>query len=512
MLEEYWFFFRTWCTFSDVLRRILLLIVALTALLVLAGGGFAYWFLARDGFRQALEAQATGWLGHPVRITAASAQFLPRLAVQLQGVRVGEPVQLTLDKVALASDLRPLFNGRIENAEVSISDSRIDLPLPFGVPEGPGGDNAQERSDAPVRLVSIRSIALRSVRLRSRGREIVVSADSAYGGTSLALNSFTAESGGTTLKAEGLIALSPRIDARLNAVANRLDLDELLALADAFAPSSAGSAQGAGPSPRVGASITADEATAGAITVRNFTTTLVRDGSAISLSPLQFEAFGGRYASSIQARLGNELSATIESKVENVDVAQLAAFGGSPDSVTGTLSGAGTFSGSGPDVPQMLRSARGTGSASIVKGSIKRLDLVRTVILFFGRPAPDAGESTDRFDRLDARFSVANRVVTAEALSLTSPDADMAGSGTLNLDTDALEGRVDVTLSEALSRQAGTDLYRYTREGNRVVLPAAVGGTLMNPRLTIDVGAAAKRGLRNEVERRLKGILDGLGR
>jgi hypothetical protein len=82
----------------------------------------------------------------------------------------------------------------------------------------------------------------------------------------------------------------------------------------------------------------------------------------------------------------------------------------------------------------------------------------------------------------------------------------------LNLDSDALSGRVDVTLSEALSRQAGTDLIRYTREGNRVVLPAAIGGTLKNPRLTIDVGAAAKRGLRNEVERRMKGILDGLGR
>ena len=148
----------------------------------------------------------------------------------------------------------------------------------------------------------------------------------------------------------------------------------------------------------------------------------------------------------------------------------------------------------------------------IVDGSIKRLNLVRTVILFFGRPAPDAGESTDRFDRLDARFSLANRVVTAEALSLNSPDADMAGSGTLNLETDALDGRVDVTLSDALSRQAGTDLYRYTREGNRVVVPASVGGTLRTPRLTINVGAAAKRGLRNEVERRMKGILDGLGR
>jgi uncharacterized protein involved in outer membrane biogenesis len=363
-----------------------------------------------------------------------------------------------------------------------------------------------------VRIVSVKSIALRSVRLRSRGHEIVVSADSAYGGTSLALNSLTAESGGTTLKADGLMVLSPRIDARINAVANRLDLDELFALADAFAPASGGSEQGAGLSPRVAAGISADEATAGAITVRNFRTTLVRDGSSIALSPLQFEAFGGRYASSIQARIGKELSATIESHIESVDVAQLAAFGGSPDSVTGTLSGAGTFSGSGPDFSQMLRSVRGSGSVSIVKGSIKRLNLVRTVVLFFGRPAPDAGESTDRFDQLDARFSLANRTVNAEPLSLTSPDAAMAGSGTLNLDTDALNGRVDVTLSEALSRQAGTDLYRYTREGDRVLLPAAIGGTLTHPRLTIDVGAAAKRGLRNEVERRLKGIFDGLGR
>lgn len=493
-----------------MLRRILLLIAGTTVLLALVAGGFAYWFLARDGFRQALEAQATGWLGHPVRITAASVRFLPRLAVELRGVRVGEPVQLTLDRVELASDLRPLFNGRIENAEVAISDSRIDLPLPFGLPEGSG--DAAARSDAPVRIVSVRSIALRSVRLRSRGREIVVSADSAYGGTSLALNSFTAESGGTTLKAEGLMVLSPRVDARLNAVANRLDLDELLALADAFAPASGGSARGPRQSPRVAVNISADEATAGGVKVRNFTTTLLRDGSSLTLTPLQFEVFTGRYAGSIQARLGNELSATIESKIEDVDVAQLAAFGGSHDSVTGTLTGASTFSGSGTDFSQMLRSARGTGSVSIVKGSIKRLNLVRTVILFFGRPAPDAGESSDRFDRVDARFSLANRIVNAEALSLTSPDADMAGSGTLNLDTDALDGRVDVTLSEALSRQAGTDLYRYTREGNRVVLPAAVGGTLTNPRLTIDVGAAAARGLRNEVERRLKGILDGLGR
>ena len=156
--------------------------------------------------------------------------------------------------------------------------------------------------------------------------------------------------------------------------------------------------------------------------------------------------------------------------------------------------------------------ARGRGTAAIVNGSIRRLQLVRTVVLFFGRPAPDAEEGTDRFDRLDVTFALANRLVRAEAMALHSPDADIVGTGSLNLATDALDGRVDLVLSEALSAQAGTDLYRYTREGNRVVLPAAVGGTLSRPRLTIDAQAALKRGLRNEVERRMKDLLDGLGR
>jgi hypothetical protein len=155
-----------------------------------------------------------------------------------------------------------------------------------------------------------------------------------------------------------------------------------------------------------------------------------------------------------------------------------------------------------------LNSARGEGSASIADGSIEHLSLVRSVVLFFGRPAPDAVESNDQFKRLDATFSVANRVISAQALSLQSSDADMAGNGTLNLDSKALAGRVDISLSEALSAQAGRDLVRYTREGNRVVLPASIGGTLDRPRITIDAAAAVQRGLRNEIQRRLGGLLD----
>lgn len=479
--------------------------------LVAVAAGSAYWFFSRDGFRRALEAQATSWIGVPVRIGAARAEFLPRIAVQLTDIRVGEPAQLALDNVELATDLRSLLGGSIEHADVLVSDSRIDMPLPFGLPRRTDTGTGTMPA-AAVRIVSIRSIALRNVRLRSRGQEIVVSADSSLDGTTLALRRLAAEAGGTTLAVEGVVALSPRIDARLKGRANRLDVDELVALAAAFTAESTGGRAAQVQRARIVADISAEQATAGAVRMRDFTTELTLDGDAIALNRLGFEMFGGRHEGSVTARLGARLSATLEARVAGLDVAQLAAFGGVPDTITGRLSVAGTFTGSGADVAQLLRDARGNGTAAIVDGSMRRLHLVRTVVLFFGRPAPDAEEGTDRFDRLDAGFSLANRVLRAQAFSLHSPDADLVGTGSLNLDTKTLDGRADVVLSEALSAQAGTDLYRYTREGNRVVLPASIGGTLAMPRLTIDAAAAARRGLRNEIERRLKGLFEGFGR
>ena len=76
----------------------------------------------------------------------------------------------------------------------------------------------------------------------------------------------------------------------------------------------------------------------------------------------------------------------------------------------------------------------------------------------------------------------------------------------MTLETRALDGTIDMTLSEELSAQAGTDLARYTREENKVVLPARLGGTLEQPRITINATAALRRGLQNEIERRLKGL------
>src|SRR5688572_117553 len=101
------------------MRRVLLIAAAVVLLLVLAGAGALYWMLSGDGIRRALEQQASSWLGVPVQIGSARAQFVPRIGINLGDVRVGEPSRLTLASVALSTDLRALLGRRIEAAEVT---------------------------------------------------------------------------------------------------------------------------------------------------------------------------------------------------------------------------------------------------------------------------------------------------------------------------------------------------------------------------------------------------------
>jgi hypothetical protein len=494
---------------------LILVLAAIVLSIVVIAAAAVYWFFSGDGVRRAIEQQASSRVGQPVKIGQVRGQIFPRAAIELGDVRVGEPVRLTLGSVQLATDLRALLRRQIEDATVTISNSRIEMPLPFELPSGDNGASGTSTgSEGGVRIVSIRAIALDDIVIVSRGREVRVSADSALDASRLALRRFSAQSGKTTLEAEGEVDLEPALEARVSVKANRLDVDELLALADAFTPPQqpAATRRASTPAAKITARVSADTATAGGVEVRQFATDLEVNGEQVTLSPLTFQLFGGRYQGSLNAQLGKTMSATLRSRLEDLDVAQLAAFGGSPDTVSGTLTGAGTFSGTGSDVGTMLGTLRGMGTATISNGAIRRLGLVRTVVLFFGRPAPDTAESTDRFERMDAGFSLANKLFRADAFSLRSRDADVVGSGTLNVETQALAGTLDLSLSEELSKQAGTDFARFTREGNRIVLPAKLGGTLAAPRITIDAAAAAKRGLRNEVERRLKGILEGFGK
>ena len=278
-----------------------------------------------------------------MHIATASAQILPRPAIRLGTVTVGEPVSLTLASIAVSTDLRALLHRRIEDAELVVSDSRIQMPLPVARAARAAG--ARPRGSEPVRLVSIRSIALDNVRLVSRGRDIVVNAESALDGTRLTVRRFEARSGDTTFQAEGVVELTPRVDATMRVKADADGRRRAAGAGRGVRRPQRRQRRGSGPAPRIAARVSAERARAGGVEVRQFATDMQVDGERVSLSPLTFQLFGGRYQGSISARLGQTLQASLQSRIIDLDVAQLAAFGGVPGALTGTLTGAGTFSG-----------------------------------------------------------------------------------------------------------------------------------------------------------------------
>ena len=269
---------------STVVRRLFLILVGI--LLVVAAGLFVgfYQLMSGDSVRLALERQATSWLGQPVRIGAARARIFPRPGLTLHDVRAGEPVGLMLSDLQISTGLRPLWSRRIADAEISVANSRINLPLPFTLPEAAPASTTQTGG---IRLESVRTIQLRNITAASRGREITISADASLSQGNLRLQQFTAASGASALEAHGDIRLSPRLDADVEVNAAHVDVDDLIALADAFAPRTPrrGPATAAPLPGRIVARVTAQTARASGIDLRQFVSTLVAQGSERSCSP-----------------------------------------------------------------------------------------------------------------------------------------------------------------------------------------------------------------------------------
>ena len=95
--------------------------------------------------------------------------------------------------------------------------------------------------------------------------------------------------------------------------------------------------------------------------------------------------------------------------IAGVDVADLLKRTGSAGGITGRLGGTVSLVATGSDGRHvLLRTAKGTIAAVVSNGSMPHLDLVRTVVLAFGKPSGSAAEgSGTAFDRLGGTFALA---------------------------------------------------------------------------------------------------------
>ena len=500
-----------------------LLIIGLAVIFIaIAGLAVAVRMLIDpERVRSTIAAQASTAIGMPVTLQAAEVSIWPRPRVTLSGLKVGEPASLTLNTIEVATALGALLSRRIENAELTIADSTVDLPALLAALDGLAKEPAPPPpaegtpTDAPLTLVSVDTIAFRNVRIIFDGGAATVSLESALNGDRLDIRSFELASDVTDLKASGAIESLTTRRGRLSINADSLDLDGMVALLSkiqgAQGAQSAKGAQSAAETFDMTFDVTAAKGRAGGVQFDNLETTIHATPTAVQLSPFGLGAFGGRVdgKANVDASKAQPVL-VVDAKFSGIDMRAVGAYAGQPEAISGRLAGELQVSGAGSEPAAALANATGRGALSITDGAIPNLHLVRTIVLAFGKPASGSAAGGDRFTRIAVTMQLANNVVRFSTLTFASPDVDVDGSGTLNLSAGAVDVAGKARLSEALTAQAGRDLVRYTADGNRVTVPVTVSGPVSAPRVNVDAGAVLRRAAENEVKSQIKKRTEGL--
>jgi uncharacterized protein YhdP len=499
------------------LRLLAWLALAVVGLLAIVGVA-AWWFVTPDRIRTSLEAQASSAIGLPAHIERLSVRWFPAVALQLENVRIGDPAQLTAGELDVSAGLRGLFSRRVEDATLTVRKSRLDLPALLALAArltNAAAGGAASQDGTGFTIASVRSIALEDVTLVAGGHEVVASVRGHLDPDTLTISSLQARTSGTNLEGSGTIAFGGTPHATFEANASELDLNALMAFVNAAtagasnadAPSSPGGPQAA--SPRVDLALKAARGVLGTIAFTDLETRLAMAGGDLTLDPLEARVFDG----AIDGRLSYvaaKPAITLGATLNGADIgAILQWMGNASRPVTGRMQ-------AGVDItanPSRLTpdAWRGAARVKLTGGTIRGLSAIRTVVVSLaGRRNGGSTQGTDEYEEIGGTFALQGHVVRSTDLRLTSPDLDLRGAGTITMPEGMLAIEADCVLSAQLSAEAGRDLYRYAREGDRIVIPLSIGGALGSPTVTPRAGDIMQRAIRREIEKKAGSLLDRL--
>lgn len=487
------------------------LVVALVA-------GLYFWgqsVLASDAVKTTLAGQISSYLGQPVTIGSLSAKVYPRVSITLNDVTIGSHHEITAARLEVGTDFRALLSRRIEHAALRLDSPRVTLPLPaFTLPDDGGA--ADTNSKPAVELVSIDAVVLSGVEVVSGGRTLKGDIEVVPQGNGVEIRKVALSAGTMMVTATGRITdlNGPVGEIALSAPA--VDFDELIAFANDFASGSGGSRASAEPAMpaqpalvksamNIRVSLQADKATMGGLTLTAVSSKAALTNTALAADPIQFGLFGGRYEGSLHVGLGDKVPTfRWKAAVSNIDVAAATAFAGSPNLVSGKLSGSIALEGQGADAASAMKTVHGRTQIEIANGVVKNLGLVRAAVAATSlsidgaqRAFTQKNNSDEPFSRLGGTIELANMTATTSDLHFDAADLSLAAAGTLRLDAGTMDMKGRVQLSEALTSQGNATMAQLTADHGRMTLPATITGTFAAPSVKIDAGNMAKRALAN---------------
>jgi uncharacterized protein involved in outer membrane biogenesis len=486
--------------------------IVAAALLLATLLGVSLWarsMLSGERVRQAVERQLSASIGQPVAVTRVSVGIWPRATMRLEGVRIGEPARITMERLDLATGLRALLSRRIEHATATLVDARVELPLPSFAFEQ--GSNAAAGSDGPaVTIGSIDAIALRGLTVVSAGREWHGDLDLAPHDGGLELRHAALTTQGTDISVSGDFTTLAGPTGSLKVVAGNVDMIGVMALVSdvvqgvTLRSTPAGTAPAPASPMHLTVTIEAAHAAFGTLMLDTVRGRAVVTPGDVTFDPMRFGLFGGRYDGAVGLTLGAAPAFHLRASIADVDLGALTRFAGAADAITGRLAATMDVTGRGTTAADVIASVAGQARIDATNGTVRNLGLLRTVVVATSmrqdaRTNLGTANAQEPYSTLGATFRLSGGSAATDDLRFESPDLTLTAHGTLRLDGRDVDLGGDAQLSDALSKQAGRDLVRYTQENGRVTVPVTVTGRAGDLHVGVDLADAATRAIKNRL-------------
>ena len=480
--------------------------------------------------RASAEARLSAALGQPITIGEIGFTLAPRPAFTGSGVRVGlgdspAPPALRIDRILVVPRFRSFFSDTVRIEEVRLDGFTVSLlrdrngwhvPAAFPAPtQGTRPGVVIERVHVNGGRLIVFDAFDGGVRETSSIDEI--SADMLIDGTGLRLAPLAGRVGSSRIDGEGT-ADAAAVRLAFNAPSiNDADLPALLGLLGAARPAMVHLNDAAAAS----VTVTIDRARSrlsgsGTIRVPALTVEPLQmqrvespftiDGSTMTFDPTTFMLNGGTHRGRVRVALdASPARWSSDSQLDGVDVGALL------DALAGRdarIDGRGAIRGKlqGRVEKDFLSGLDGRVRLDVVDGTLHDFPLLATINRAL-RLAEAAGNDT-RFERLSATLAIAQAAATDD-LVIDARDLRVQAAGRIGFDGALnLRGLAMISADRVSAAVASVhELARAKNSRGEIELPLIIAGTLGAPRFEVDVETALRRGVRDELMRRLRGLI-----
>jgi uncharacterized protein involved in outer membrane biogenesis len=549
----------------SLVKRILLVLVALVVVAVLTAAYLVKRALDPESLRPLAEQQLTALLRVPVTIGTLDLTLFPSPTLDGRGIDIGgqsknAPPSLTVGSLHIAPVVSSLFSSTVVVEKIEIRNPRLNvlrdadgrwaLPGPTHVevggqpaptrapaPAAPGparGDAAAAGGPAPAERagpsIEVRSFTLvdGTVAVYDEGQSTpavtidALAAQLQADARSVALQQISARLGASRLTGSGTIGLA---NTALSLSWDGLkpdDMPKVFALLG-VPPRPGLVVEGEKPlslelTRRGGAmdvkgTIAASRIVLPPLTLTGFKSPFAYASDAFTFSPLEFAAYKGAFTGRIAAApAATPPTWRIDGTLEHLDLGEMLA---ATTSLGNQLAGTGRVRldvTGRRDLPATT-SAAGTVALALTKGVIRDFPLLASINQALG--ITDGSGKDTNFDRLGATFALANGTATTRDLQLVAGALTVSASGTIGLDSQALDlaGAARFTREKSKELSAISPHVSGAKNANgEVEIPLTVRGTVETPDVQVQIGKILENAAKKELRRGIRRGLDRLFR